>query len=409
MSLFIPIFTMLYIFSPFVHIPVMKKILFAVLLAGAVACSKTEPSDDGERVPSIQKVTCEIVAPEEGTTIDLATTTRLVIKGDASVTRGKIELVELRVGGVVVPDVKTVPFEHSVLFTADQPLGPFAISLSVEGDEGGKASDLVTVIIEKTAEVPEPSEDEFLDPRDNTVYRTVTIGDQTWMAQNLAWLPSVHRPETAASCQGEPYQYVLNYDGEDVAAAKATEEYALYGVLYNWYAVVGEGNSAGVPSDAVPSGVQGPCPDGWHVPSQAEWQTLFDFVANELPPVKGNGMYIDLGLPGEEPYWEYEEGLKNVWSALAGLEGWGASSMTGENPDLEAGPRDTYGFGVVPSGQCWQTGTFGYSESNAVLWMPHAQEYGGATVSFTNLSYMPDFSKSGLQNARGYAVRCLKD
>ena len=86
---------------------------------------------------------------------------------------------------------------------------------------------------------------------------------------------------------------MLNYDGEDVAAAKATEEYKKYGVLYNWYGAMDQENAQGGSADAVPSGVQGILPAGWHLPSKAEWQVLEDYVASQLPPVKGNGWYND--------------------------------------------------------------------------------------------------------------------
>src|SRR5690606_15049986 len=54
--------------------------------------------------------------------------------------------------------------------------------------------------------------------------------------------------------------------------AKATSNYETYGVLYNWTAVMAGSAS----STANPSGVQGVCPTGWHLPSDAEWTELSD-------------------------------------------------------------------------------------------------------------------------------------
>ena len=125
---------------------------------------------------------------------------------------------------------------------------------------------------------------------------------------------------------------------------------------------------------------------------------------NAIGVVLGNGWYNEIDY-----VWVYEEGLKNVWSALAGLEGWAESSMSSENPDLENGPRDSYGFNAVPSGMCWQTGAFGQNKTDVSFWMPHMQSYGGAAITFTNNGYLPDFSKSGLSQYRGYSVRCVKD
>lgn len=54
--------------------------------------------------------------------------------------------------------------------------------------------------------------------------------------------------------------------------------------------------------------------------------------------------------------------VKMYWTALAGIhasKGWGNSGNSDTNPDLANGHRNTYGFNVLPAGQCYQTGTFG--------------------------------------------------
>lgn len=384
----------------------MKKILYlAFLLPALFACSKENPDGGADS----QTVTCVIETPEDGTELDLSVSSELTVKGNATVSNGAIAKVEFKIGDATISEVTSVPFEYKHVFSAEQQPGEVTLVLKVTGDEGAEASDEVKLVLKRSEEVPQPDEGEFLDPRDNHIYKTVTIGEQTWMAENLAYLPVVNKPETAALDDGKQYYYVLNYDGEDVAAAKNTEEYKTYGVLYNWFAAVGADNAEGVPVDAVPSGVQGPCPDGWHLPGEAEWKVLSDFVASELEPVKGNGTYIDLGIPGEDPYWEFEEGLKNVWSALAGKEGWGQSANTDSNPDLAAGPRDLYGFNAIPAGQCYHTGTYGFSESSTSFWTPHTLEQGGSSVDFSNLNYALGFAKYGTKKNRAYSVRCIKD
>ena len=324
----------------------------------------------------------------------------MTVKGGAEVNNGGVANVELKIGDNVIADVTEVPFEYTYTFPEDQQTGELTI---VTGDKGALASDEIVVTLTRT-ETTDPADGTFTDARDGHVYKIVTIGEQTWMAENLAWLPKVNKPEAAGLRDGLQYYFVLNYDGEDVATAKSTAEYAKYGVLYNWYAAMGADNAEGIPEDQNPSSVQGPCPEGWHIPAKAEWQELVDFVASELEPVQGNGWYNEIDY-----VWVYEEGLKNVWSALAGLEGWAESSMSSENPDLENGPRDSYGFNAVPSGMCWQTGAFGQNKTDVSFWMPHMQSYGGAAITFTNNGYLPDFSKSGLSQYRGYSVRCVKD
>lgn len=378
--------------------------MLPALLLVAVACSddKEEPgTPTPEPAPEEEQVvTCKIQSPVEGAEINLSEA--MTIQADASVNVGSITTVLLKVGDVVVTEVKTVPFTYDYTFAADQAEGALKIELTVSGDQGASATSEVNVTLVKP--VPEPAADEMVDPRDNHIYRTVQIGTQTWMAENLAYLPVVHKPAAAVDANGEPRYFVLNYDGEDTAAAKATTEYQKYGVLYNWYAAMNEANSQGGDAEAVPSGVQGICPEGWHLPSKAEWQILEEYVASQLDPVQGNGWYNEFDL-----VWVFDDDCKNVWSALAGLEGWGESSTSQENPDLANGPRDTFHFTGIPAGQCWQTGTFGFSETSATFWATDVQSYGSGTVALNNMQYNLDYSKSGLQAARGYSVRCLKD
>ncbi|HOG19749.1 MAG TPA: fibrobacter succinogenes major paralogous domain-containing protein [Salinivirgaceae bacterium] len=115
----------------------------------------------------------------------------------------------------------------------------------------------------------------FTDARDSTVYKWVRIGEQIWMAENLKYLPSIVVPDTSSNT--EPCYYVYDYDSTDVAAAKATENYITYGVLYNWVAVMNGATS----SNTNPSGVQGICPAGWHIPSDTEWVQLLDLLGGE--------------------------------------------------------------------------------------------------------------------------------
>ena len=119
-----------------------------------------------------------------------------------------------------------------------------------------------------------PVYDSITDPRDSQVYKTVQIGKQTWMAENLNYADSTETP----SLEGHSWCY----DEEEDNCSK-------YGRLYTWSAAI---DSAGLYKDKslkcglgknceLPSKVQGICPEGWHLPSQSEWETLIDSVGGE--------------------------------------------------------------------------------------------------------------------------------
>lgn len=112
----------------------------------------------------------------------------------------------------------------------------------------------------------------FTDSRDGNHYKVIKIGNQIWMAENLKYLPSVVGPGTGSNTT--PYYYLYDYNGTEVGAAKSTSNYATYGVLYNWPAAMG-GSLSG---SSNPNKVQGVCPTGWHLPSDAEWIELIDFL-----------------------------------------------------------------------------------------------------------------------------------
>ena len=89
----------------------------------------------------------------------------------------------------------------------------------------------------------------FTDPRDGYTYKTIKIGNQIWLAENLRYLPKI----------GNGY-YVYNYHGKNVNEAKETQNYMNYGVLYNMAAA------------------QEACPVGWHIPSDVEWKELEHYL-----------------------------------------------------------------------------------------------------------------------------------
>jgi len=116
-----------------------------------------------------------------------------------------------------------------------------------------------------TATIPEEADEGSLKDIDGNSYRTITIGDQVWMAENLRVtrfrdgrpVPEVaparewSKTGTGARC---------NYENDDGSVS-------IYGRLYNWYAV------------ADPSGL---APEGWHVAMDVDWRILINALGGDL-------------------------------------------------------------------------------------------------------------------------------
>jgi len=101
---------------------------------------------------------------------------------------------------------------------------------------------------------------------DSNVYKTVTIGTQVWMAADLKTtryrngdLIGTTNPATLDISSESTPKYQWAYAGDE-------SNVATYGRLYTWYAATDSRNV---------------CPAGWHVPSDAEWKTLIDFLGGE--------------------------------------------------------------------------------------------------------------------------------
>jgi len=126
--------------------------------------------------------------------------------------------------------------------------------------EAAGSSAVVTALSPSVIEAPrtaagavaEPSFGVMTDPRDKKTYKTVVIGTQTWMSENLNFMT-------------KKGSFAFN---------KEEQHAGTYGRLYYWETAMDKSKS----SNAVPSGVQGVCPDGWHLPSDAEWGMLENYL-----------------------------------------------------------------------------------------------------------------------------------
>ncbi|MDR2579729.1 MAG: hypothetical protein LBC85_01885 [Fibromonadaceae bacterium] len=186
----------------------------------------------------------------------------------------------------------------------------------------------------------------FIDVRDSRNYEAVLIGTQTWMAENLNF------NATGSRCYGD------DTGGDDQNRCDT------YGRLYNWNAAMNNAAS----SSATPSGIQGVCPPGWHLPSDAEWTALTNHAgSNAGTKLKANS---------------------SLWISNTGT--------------------DEFGFSAFPGGYGSSSGLF-LNVGDGGLWWS-ATEY---DASYAWLRYMDDYS-SGVLGGNFYkeylfSVRCLRE
>ena len=209
---------------------------------------------------------------------------------------------------------------------------------------------------------------------DGNIYNTILIGDQCWMRENLKTTRFANgtliykgSPNIVSS---SPLRY---YPGD------ASENVINYGYLYNWSAVMHNASS----NNAISSGVQGICPNGWHVPSSAEWAALVDYVG------------------GQAQYW-CNSNANSVAKALASSIGWNSSTgLCHVGNDQNA--NNVTGFGAMPAGEeVWGTG------NNAYFWS--ATEASNSSAWYYRLGANSDsISVASGDNKNGYSVRCLRD
>ncbi|PLX07288.1 MAG: hypothetical protein C0596_11790 [Marinilabiliales bacterium] len=226
--------------------------------------------------------------------------------------------------------------------------------------------------------------DPITDSRDGNTYNIVRIGNQCWMAENLKYLPSVVGPAT--NDIGIAYYYVYGYNGTSIVAAKATSNYNDYGVLYNFMAATG-GNFGG--STTNPSGIQGACPSGWHLPSQSEWDQMFNYL-NATPQYLCDGTN------------------NNIAKSLASASDWTSDATNCAVGNNQITNNSTQ-FNALPAGMMYYgSSNFQNINGNAYFWTTN---YMTAPWAYNvMLSYnSPNKGMYDPQKANGYSVRCVRD
>ena len=213
---------------------------------------------------------------------------------------------------------------------------------------------------------------------DGNIYNTVKIGGQCWMKENLRTTKYADETSIALSPDTSTmiaYRYYPNNDSSNVNT---------YGYLYNWPAVMHGATS----SATNPSNVQGICPTGWHVPSNAEWTQLTNYMKRQDMYVCGTS---DL----------------NIAKALVATTGWGTSNNTCAVGNNQA-DNDASGFSALPAGIYSSNGNYYNFGNRTNFWS--ATRYGSTYAYGRYLYYSYSYVYQGdYHKSNGHSVRCLRD
>jgi uncharacterized protein (TIGR02145 family) len=214
---------------------------------------------------------------------------------------------------------------------------------------------------------------------DGNVYKTITIGTQTWMAENLK---TTHYNDTTE---------ILNVTDESAWAASTTPAFcwfnndaaankATYGALYNWKAIT----------------VSKLCPTGWHIPSDTEWSTLENYLIT-------NGYNYDGTTTGDR------ETNNKIAKSMATATNWDADAGIGTvgNTDFPS-KRNASGFSALPGGGRFNFGTFNSIGMVGVFWSSSPND-GTSAWNRNMFSFHSDFYRVYNYKNCGFSVRCVKD
>ena len=232
---------------------------------------------------------------------------------------------------------------------------------------------LVTTAIPVYCTVNSTCSGNITDARDSKIYKTVQIGSQCWMAENLNMGNRIDGNNPQTSGADNQNTSIEKYCYGDIPINCNT-----YGGLYLWSEMMAYGLS-----DSITPGPRGICPAGWHIPTDDEWKCMEMNLGMTMDQADGNRSGTNQGgkLKKDTILWR----------------------------PPNTGATNSSGFNALPGGFHNYDGLFG-QESNTSYWWT-ATEYDTASAWNRSLyyndahAYREVFGEVGA----GFSVRCVKD
>ena len=195
---------------------------------------------------------------------------------------------------------------------------------------------------------------------DGNIYKTIVIGSQTWMAENLRTTRYRNGDSIQLVNSDSTWGATMNGAYCNYARSKSIDTIATYGRLYNWFAI---------------SDTRKIAPTGWHVASRNDWTTLYYSVG------ENDGAALK------------EKGVLHWLSPNTGAE-------------------NTSGFTALPGGHRTPDGAFDIIGAWGNWWCPKLSAYKDISYEDLCISYFYDNAQGGggyRSTNSGLSVRCIKD
>lgn len=198
---------------------------------------------------------------------------------------------------------------------------------------------------------------------DGGYYKTVIIGKQEWMAQNLNVSKFNNGVTIFHAVSNEEWQEAANNGLPAWCYYDSNPENGIsYGKLYNWYAIE---------TDML-------CPVGWHVPTDDEWNKLEMFLGGST--IAGGKLKSTRTEPNAHPRWDYPN----------------------------EGATNEYAFNALPGGWRSNLGSYNAIGFNGYWWS--SSETNSDVALFRYLNYSArDLNKHAFNKKSGMSVLCIKD
>ena len=234
---------------------------------------------------------------------------------------------------------------------------------------------------------------------DGNYYDGLMVNGRLWMASNLRtkhYADGTSIPLFSTGMTMDPYYaYPSNNPNP------TDEFFKNYGLYYNWNAVMkypaGHTNATSDGTTTNPSNWQGVAPNGWHIPSLAEWSEFFAYIANKQE--------YNLSYDSDKSAFG-----SHIAKAVCSKTGWVSHTNTdavGNNQAL----NNATGFNIFPAGFWYPTGSASYDVGFSTgFWStaPHASTADNAWIvnTFCNNAYMRQDADSRFY---GFSVRCVRN